>query len=190
MSALGFVLMLIELPLPFIIPEFVKFDFSEIPSLLTAYILGPVPGVIVCLIKNILKGVFFTTSGYIGELCNFILGCTLVIPAGMAFKKHKTPKMLFVWGLVGAAIMGVLSVPVNYYISYPVYTKLLPIETIIEMYEKILPDASKILGNTDGLLTCLVVFNAPFTFVKGAISVVISWLVAKRLYKTGFFNKF
>ena len=68
MSALGFVLMLIEIPIPFLIPEFVKFDFSEVPALIATYMLGPVEGIVVCLVKNLLKAVFMSSTGGIGEL--------------------------------------------------------------------------------------------------------------------------
>ena len=77
MSALGFVLMLLEFPLPFLIPSFIKFDFSELPALVTAFAYGPVSGMIVCLVKNVLH-LPFTTSNCIGELSNFILGAIFV----------------------------------------------------------------------------------------------------------------
>jgi len=174
MSALGFVLMLLEFPLPFIIPEFVKLDFSEVPVLLTAYMFGPIEGVLVCLIKNLLKALFLSTSGGIGELCNFLLGCTLALPAGIAFKRMKSGKSMLIGGVIGSVIMAVLSLPVNYFISYPVYTKFLPIEQIIGMYQKILP-------SVDGLFSCLLIFNVPFTLFKGALSVAIAYAICSRV---------
>lgn len=174
MSALGFVLMLLEFPLPFIIPEFVKLDFSEVPVLLAAYMFGPVEGVLVCLIKNLLKALFLSTTGGIGELCNFLLGCTLALPAGIAFKKMKSGRAMLIGGMIGSVIMAVLSLPVNYFISYPVYTKFLPIEQIIGMYQKILP-------SVDGLFSCLLIFNVPFTLIKGALSVAIASAIASRV---------
>ncbi len=174
MSALGFVLMLLEFPLPFIIPEFVKLDFSEVPVLLAAYMFGPIEGVLVCLIKNLLKALFLSTSGGIGELCNFLLGCTLALPAGIAFKKMKSGRSMLIGGMLGSVIMAVLCLPVNYFISYPVYTKFLPIEQIIGMYQKILP-------SVDGLFSCLLIFNVPFTLLKGALSVAIAYAIASRV---------
>ena len=67
MSAIGFVLMMLEFPLPFLIPGFIKFDFSELPALITAFAYGPLSGVLVCLVKNLLH-LFFTTSAGVGEL--------------------------------------------------------------------------------------------------------------------------
>lgn len=174
MSALGFVLMLLEFPLPFIIPEFVKLDFSEVPVLLAAYMFGPIEGVLVCLIKNLLKALFLSTSGGIGELCNFLLGCTLALPAGIAFKRMKSGRSMLIGGMLGSVIMAVLCLPVNYFISYPVYAKFLPIEQIIGMYQKILP-------SVDGLFSCLLIFNVPFTLLKGALSVAIAYAIASRV---------
>ena len=87
MGALGFVLMLLEFPLPFIIPPFIKLDFSEIPAIITAYAFGPQYGILVCLIKN-LAHLPFTGSAGVGELSNFVLGAVFVGVAGL-FYRHK-----------------------------------------------------------------------------------------------------
>ena len=80
LSAVAFALMFIEVPIPALIPSFVKMDISDLPELLGAFALGPVYGSIICLLKNLLhiliKG---TSSGGAGELCNFLLGVFLVV---------------------------------------------------------------------------------------------------------------
>ncbi|MEE1055615.1 MAG: ECF transporter S component, partial [Acutalibacteraceae bacterium] len=76
-GALGFVLMLLEFPIPFIIPSFIKLDFSEIPALIASFAYGPIYGILVCAVKNLLH-LFVTTSGGVGELSNFILGAIFV----------------------------------------------------------------------------------------------------------------
>ena len=70
--------------------------------------------------------------------------------------------------------MALFSIPANYYITYPVYTKFMPIDAILSMYQAINPKA-------DSLLFCLVTFNAPFTLIKGLLSVLITLLIYKRL---------
>ena len=90
-AAVAVVLMLMEFPIPFLIPDFVKMDFSELPALLAAFSLGPVYGVAVCFIKNAVHA-FFTTTGCIGELSNFLLGCCFVIPAGILYNRKKNRK--------------------------------------------------------------------------------------------------
>ena len=75
---------------------------------------------------------------------------------------------------VGAVAMAVLSVPVNYFISYPFYTSFMPLDTIIGMYQELLP-------SVDGLLACLLIFNMPFTLLKGVLDVALAFLIYKPL---------
>lgn len=173
MSALGYVLMLIEIPIPALIPEFVKFDLSETASLIAAYITGPVGGATVCLIKNLLKLTASNTGG-VGELCNFMLGVCLAVPAGLIYRRDRSLRGALIGGAVGAVIMAALSVPINYFVAYPVYEKFLPIEEIVGMYRAILP-------SVNGLLECLMIFNAPFTLIKAALSAGLAAAVARRV---------
>lgn len=175
MGAVGFVLMLLEFPLPFIIPSFIKLDFSEIPALITAFALGPWYAVAVCLIKNLLH-LFMTSSAGVGELSNFLLGAVFVITAGYIYKYKKTRKSALVSCLCGAAAMAVMSVIINYFAVYPAYVVLygMPMEAIIGMYKAILPSA-------DTLIKDLLIFNLPFTFFKGIIDSAVCFAVYKSL---------
>ena len=164
LSAVATVLMFISFPIPFLIPPFVKMDFSELPALLAAFSMGPLSGVMVCLVKNLINLLFTTTSG-VGELCNFLLGVCFVIPAGWIYKVRRTRS---------GALLAVLSVPVNYFISYPFYTSFMPLDTIIGMYQELLP-------SVDGLLACLLIFNMPFTLLKGVLDVALAFLIYKPL---------
>ena len=174
LSAVAFILMFLDFPIPFLIPPFVKMDFSELPALLAAFSLGPVYGVVVCLVKNLVHFVTMTTTGGAGEICNFLLGACFAIPAGVIYKHMKTRRGALIGVLTGAVVMAVLSVPLNYYISYPVYTKFMPIDTIISMYQQIRP-------STNGLMECLVIFNAPFTLLKGVLTSALCFLIYKPL---------
>ena len=175
LAAVATVLMFLDFSLPMFIPGFVKMDVSELPALLASFSLGPVYGVAVCLIKNLLNLIFHGSTGGIGELCNFLLGAAFVATAGIIYRRSKSRKTAVIGCLVGAAVMAVVSVPVNYFISYPVYAKMFGgIDAILAAYQAINP-------NVDGLLQCLVVFNLPFTFVKGLISVVVTMLVYQPL---------
>lgn len=172
LSAVAFVLMFLEFNVPFM-PSFIKMDLSELPALIGAFAMGPASGVIICLIKNLLHLLMSTTGG-VGELSNFILGALFVIPAGLMYKKKKGRKSALIGSLIGAVVMAVVSVFSNYFIVYPVYTAFMPMDTIISMYQAILPSA-------DTLLKCLVIFNMPFTFVKGLINVIITFLIYKHI---------
>lgn len=172
LSAIAFVLMFLDFAVPFM-PAFVKMDVSELPALLASFALGPVYGLVVCLVKNLIHLMISTTGGA-GELCNFLLGATFVVPAGMIYRKMKSRKGALIGVLLGAVIMAVLSVPLNYYISYPVYANFMPIDAILEMYRAIRPSANS-------LLECLITFNAPFTLVKGLLDAVLCFLIYKPL---------
>lgn len=173
LSAVAFVLMFLDFPIPFLIPNFVKMDFSELPALLAAFSLGPVYGVMVCLVKNIIHLTITTTAGA-GELCNFLLGACFVFPAGLIYRKVKSRNGALVGSLVGSVIMGLLSIPLNYYITYPIYANFMPIEAIMGLYQQIRP-------SVNGLLECLIVFNAPFTLVKGLLTAALCFLIYKPL---------
>ena len=172
LSAIAFLLMFFDFSVPFM-PNFIKMDLSELPALIGSFALGPVSGVAICLIKNLLH-LMKTTTGGVGEMSNFILGATFVFTAGMIYKHKKNKKSAIIGSLVGAVAMAVVSVFSNYYLVYPVYTKFMPLDAIIAAYQAINP-------NVDGLWACLICFNMPFTFVKGLFSVIITLLIYKRL---------
>ena len=177
LSAVAFVLMYIEFPIPALIPAFVKLDVSDLPELLAAFALGPVWGVIVTLLKNVLFSILHgTSSAYVGELFNFLLGSVFSFTAGLIYHRGKTRKSALAGALIGAALMALVSVPVNYFIVYPAYVQVygMPMEAIIGMYQNINPSAN-------GLMECLVLFNLPFTFCKGLLDVALCFLVYKPL---------
>ena len=173
LSAVAFALMFFEFSIPFLVPSFIQMDLSELPALIGAFAMGPWYGVIICLIKNLIH-LLITTTGGVGELSNFILGAAFVLPAGLIYQRKKTKKNAVIGSVLGAAFMALLSVASNYFIVYPVYTAFLPMDTILAMYQEILPSA-------DTLLKCMVIFNMPFTFVKGMLSVIITLLIYKHI---------
>ena len=174
MGAIGFILMLLEFPLAFMIPSFIKFDFSELPALITGFAIGPVWGVLVCLIKNILHLFVGQTAG-VGELSNFVLGAIFVFAASAVYKKKKTRAGALIGSLVGAVLMAAISVATNYYFVYPIYAKMLiPMDVIVSMYSDILPKA-------DTLIEALLIFNLPFNLAKGLIDAAVCFMVYKKL---------
>ena len=93
LSAVAFILMFIEFPIPMLIPSFVKMDFSDLPALLGAFALGPVYGVVVSFMKNLLHIIIKGTStACVGELCNLMLGAAFSATAGFIYKHHKCRK--------------------------------------------------------------------------------------------------
>ena len=172
LAAVATLLMYLEFSVPFM-PSFLKFDVSELPALIAGFAFGPIEGVLVCLIKNLLK-LPMTMTGGVGELANFLLGVTFVLPASLLYRFKKCRKSALIGSLLGAFLMGLCSIPLNYFVTYPVYAKILPVEAILSMYRAIYPGAG-------GLLSCLILFNAPFTFLKGVVDAAITFVIYKRL---------
>lgn len=175
MGAIGFLLMCLEFPMPFIIPSFIKLDFSELPALIATFAFGPLYGVLVCLVKNLLH-LFITTSMGVGELSNFLLGAVFTVVAGLIYKLKKDRKGALLGTLIGAAAMAAVSVASNYLLVYPAYVVIygMPMEAIIGMYKTL-------LTCSDSLIKSLIIFNMPFTFFKGIIDALLCFAVYKRI---------
>ena len=174
LAAVATVLMYMEFPIP-IMPAFIKMDISELPALIAGFAYGPMSGIAVCLIKNLIK-LPSTSTAAVGELFNFVMGAVFVGTAALIYKYKKTRTGAIIGSVIGALVMAVIAVPYNYFIVYPAYVVMyhMPLEAIIGMYQAINP-------NVNGLLACLLVFNLPFTFFKGMVDAVICFFVYKPL---------
>lgn len=173
LTAVAIILQYIEFPLAMFIPPFIKFDFSDLPALIGAFAFGPLAGVVIELVKNLIH-CLVSQSFTVGELSNFILGAVFTFIAGFIYMKSKSKKSALIGGIVGSVVMGIISVPSNYFVVYPFYYNFMPEEVVLGMYQAILPSMKN-------MLQCLLVFNVPFTIVKGLISVGITMLVYKKL---------
>ena len=172
LAAVACVLQYLEFPIP-LMPPFIKFDFSDLPALIGAFAYGPVTGILIELIKNLIHCAV-SQSATVGELSNFILGASFALTAGLIYKHKKSKKNALIGGLVGALVMGLVSVPSNYFVVYPFYYNFMPEETVLAAYQAILPGMKSIMQS-------LLVFNLPFTIVKGLICVVITMFIYKPL---------
>lgn len=172
LAAVATVLMFLSFSVP-LMPSFIKLDFSELPALLAAFAFGPVSGAAVCLVKNLVN-VLFTTTGGVGELSNFVLGASFVFTAGTVYRMRKNRAGALLGSVVGAAVMAVIGVFSNYYIVYPVYTAMMPMDVILGLYRAINPAV-------ESLWDALVWFNLPFTFIKGLCSTAMAFVIYKPL---------
>lgn len=174
LSAVGAVLMYIGIKLPFM-PSFITLDMADLPALIGSFAYGPARGAVICVLKNLLHLLIQgSQTGGVGEISNALLGIFFVVPAGLIYSKMKTKKGAFIGALVGAVAMAVMSIFSNYYFVYPVYTNFMPMEAIIAAYSAINPKVTN-------LWQALIMFNMPFTFMKGMISLAISMLIYKPL---------
>lgn len=172
LAAAAFVLQYVELP-ALLMPGFIKFDFSDLPALIGAFTLGPVYGVIIELIKNLMHSLVSNSFG-VGEISNFILGAVFVGVAGTIYRLNKSKKGAVIASFIGAIAMALISFPSNLFFVYPVYYNFMPKETIIAAYQAIFPGVKTIEQ-------CLMMFNVPFTFIKGMCNVAITFLIYKKL---------
>ena len=177
LGSLATILMLFEIPLPFIAPPFYKIDFSEVPVLIGAFALDPISGVMIEAIKILLNFILNSTdTGGIGEIANFVIGCAYVLPAAIIYKRKKTKANAIIAMIIATISMAVLSVFINAYLMIPFYSNIMPLEQIIEMGKDIIP----LITNT---LTFCVFCVAPFNLIKGILVSIVTTLIYKPLSK-------
>ena len=178
LTAIAAVIMLFEFPLPFA-PGFYKLDLSETVILMGGFAMGPVAAVLMELLKNLINILLNGTStAYIGELANFVIGCALVVPASLIYKYHKSMKGAIVSLAVGIVTLAVIGALMNYFVLIPAFSKFygLTIENIVGAGSAVNPLVSD--------LKTLVVFAvAPFNLVKGLLCGGLNLLLYKRLSK-------
>lgn len=174
LAAVAFLLQLIEIPIPMLMPTFIKFDFSDLPALLGSFALGPVCGILIELIKNVLHAILASGSFGVGELSNFVLGAFFVGAAGVLYRKKRTKQGAIIASVAGAVVMAAISFPSNLLVVYPVYYQFMPEETILAAYQAILPGMQSVAQS-------LLIFNVPFTFIKGMLDVALCFLLYKKL---------
>ena len=177
LGAVSAVLMLLSFPVPFLVPPFVKMDFSELPVLIGAFAMGPVAGVFIELIKSLLNLVLNgSTTGGIGELSNFVIGCAFVVPAGLIYRRNKTKKSALIGMGCGTVFMAALGCLSNAFVMFPLYSTVMgiPMEQFVAM-------GTAINSAVDNLFTFIILCMAPFNLMKGIVISLITFLLYKRL---------
>lgn len=176
LGAIAVVLMLFEIPLPFA-PSFYEIDFSEVPVLIGCFSMGPLAGAMIELIKIVLNLVINgTTTAGVGEIANFIIGCSFVIPAGLIYQRKKTKIGAIIGMTVGTLVMTVLGCFINAYVLLPTYASAfhMPIDALVEM-------GTAVNGNINSLFTFVIFAVAPFNLLKGVLVSIIVLLIYKKI---------
>jgi len=175
-SAIATILMLFEIPLPFA-PSFYKLDFSEVPVLVGTFAFGPVAGVMIEFVKIILKLLFKGTStAFVGELANFVVGCSFVVPASILYIIKKTKKQAIIGCVVGTVILTVVGTLFNAVYLLPKFAELygMPLEALIAMGTAVNP---KITNITNFVILAV----APLNIIKGTSVSLITMLIYKKI---------
>lgn len=176
LAAISVVLMLFEIPLPFA-PSFYEIDFSEVPVLVGAFAMGPAAGVAIELVKILLNFVITgTDTAGVGELANFMIGCSLCLPAAMIYKKKKTKKSAFIGLVMGTVLMVIVGCVINAYVMLPVYAKAfgMPIDALVQMGTAVNPNITS--------LSSFVMFAvAPFNLLKAVLVSLVVLVIYKKI---------
>ena len=173
-SAIATVLHILDFPLLFIAPDFYKLDFSELPVLLCGFFLGPSASVacegVKILLKLLLKG---TSTAFVGDFANFVVGCSFVIPATVWYHIHKSKHSAVIGLILGTISMSILGSAFNAIYLLPKFSQLfeLPLDAIIAMD----------LGSIHSVPTFVMLCVAPLNVVKGVMVSIPTMLLYKRV---------
>ncbi len=178
-SAIAMILYIMDFPVPFIAPPFYKLDFSEVPVLLCGFFLGPSAGIsclgIKVLLKLLVKG---TTTAFVGDLANFVVGCALILPATIMYHVHKSRKNAIIGMALGTLVMAVFGSLFNAVYLIPKFAQLygMPVEAIIGM-------GNAIHSSIDSVYSLAALCVAPLNLVKGVMISVLTLLLYKHIEK-------
>ncbi|MGF0039565.1 ECF transporter S component [Peptoniphilaceae bacterium SGI.131] len=175
-AAMAGLLMLVKFPLPFAF-HFMTVDFGDVATLVSGFALGPIAGVVTVVLKNVVNVMLNgTTTAYVGELSNIIVGSTFVFISSYIYSKNKTRKNAAVGLVLGVVAMTLLATLSNYFIIFPIYAKAfgMPLEGFVPMVQSVNPLA-------DSYLKLMVFAVAPFNIVKGLLNALVTLLIYKRI---------
>ena len=176
------VLMLMEFPLPFLAPSFYQLDLSEVPVMIGAFAYGPLAGLAIEVVKIFLKLIIKPTMTMgVGEIANFLIGITLVIPASYIYNLKKTKKRAIVGLAIGTVAMAGIGAFINAFVMLPFFATLMSSpENIVTVSDFVAMGTAinPLIKNVTSLMLFAVV---PFNILKGLIVSVIVLLIYKRL---------
>ena len=176
-SAIAVILHIFDFPIPFLAPGFYKLDFSEIPALIGAFAFGPVAGVMIecckILLKLVIKG---TSTAFVGDLANFTIGCSLVLPASIIYMFKKTKKTAILSCVAGSVFMTVFGTAFNGIYLLPAFSKLfgMDMDVIIKM-------GTEIHSSINSITTFVCFAVAPMNIIKSVSASVVTLLIYKPL---------
>ena len=171
LAAMAVILYYIEIP----VVAFYKLDLSTLPAILAGFAMGPLPGVAVVVIKNLVH-MLGTSTACVGEMADIIMSSCFIIPASLIYRRRKDRKSAVLSMAVGTVLMTIAGVLVNYFILIPAYQTLmnLPLEVIVGK-------GTKVWSYIDNTVKLVIFITAPFNILKGAVLSVVTYLLYKRV---------
>ncbi|WP_342509804.1 ECF transporter S component [Sporosarcina sp. FSL K6-2383] len=168
LGSIGTILMQFNFPLP-ALPGFLKIDFGEIPAVLAIMTMGPVAGILVELIKNVMHWFMSgsPTGVPVGEIANFATGVLFIMPIYFIHNKFKSSKGLAAGLIAGTVAMAVGMSVLNYVLFLPMYTYFMNFPAMV--------------GSE--LSTFIVLGVLPFNVIKGIMLMAITMLLFKSMKK-------
>jgi riboflavin transporter FmnP len=172
LSVIAFVIMFIETPV-FVFPGFLKLDLSDVPALVAGFAMGPVAGILVELLKNLMH-LLRTSTGGVGEIANFVIGSAFVVPAAIIYYKNKTKKNAVIGLIIGTIVMAIVGSFANYFVLIPFYQNFMPIDAIIGM-------SAKANSAIVDMKTLILYGILPFNIFKGIIVSLFTLGIYKKI---------
>lgn len=176
-AAIAAVLHIMDFAIPFLAPPFYKLDFSELPALIGSFAFGPVAGVMIEFVKIILKLVFKGTStAFVGDLANFVMGCSFILPASIMYDFKKTKKNAVISCMIGTVMITLFGTTFNALYLLPAFSVLygMPLDDIIAM-------GTAVNNGVKDIFTFVLITVAPLNLIKGGVVSVITLLIYKKL---------
>ncbi len=174
LSAIAYILMFISMPIPGLFPDFLKIDISDVPAIFGGMALGPFAGFTIVFIKNLFQAMTASTTAWIGEIANLLIGGAYVVIVSLVYRNKKDLKGLLIGFVLATIAMVIVGCFTNYYMLLPFYAKVMPMEAIINMGNVINP-------NVIDLKSFVIWMIGPFNLVKAILISMITLPLYKKM---------
>jgi|SRR5690554_558979 len=181
LSAIAFILISLDFPIPFLFPGFLKLDFSDVPALIGGFSMGPLAGVLIQLIKCVLHMLTQTETAGVGPASNFVTGVSLVVPATIIYRWIKSKKGALLGLVAGTVVMTGVMALANYYVFFPLFITVMGYSE-----EAVVGMGTAVNSNITDLKTLVILGSTPFNIFKGATVSIVTLALYKhisRLFK-------
>lgn len=180
LTAISFILyQFVKFSLPFMFPSFLDMQISELPALLAGFSMGPVSGCLVILLKCLFK-MLMTSTAYVGEATDILMGVALVLPASIIYSLKKDKKHAFLGLLVGTASFVIIGIIVNRFISIPFYVEFF-FKGNFDILLNVVRPLYKGVTQANFYTYYLLLGVLPFNLIRCIIISALTFLLYKRL---------